>query len=322
VQLYDCFTGMVITQLEDYGFCAKGEGGPFAASGALRLDGALPANTSGGQLSEAHVEGMLQIVEGVRQLRGSHSKERQIDGAEIALISGHGGNLNFLGRYEAKHAEKDTDTRLIAHFLATLPTRPVELDPSRDLLIKLVTARRQLKDELSRVENQVEHVCDGALKRPAKRRMARLNADVLLLDKRIDEAIAVDPVLAPRNRLLRSVPSVGPVLSSTVIALLPELGRLSNRQIAALVGLAPYDHDSGKLKGKRCIWGGREAVRNVLYMAALSAGVHNPLFAAFRQRLRDKGKPAKVAIVAVMRKLITTLNAMMRADQPWNYASL
>ena len=92
VQLYDCFTGMVITQLEDYGFCAKGEGGPFAASGALRLGGALPANTSGGQLSEAHVEGMLQIVEGVRQLRGSHPKERQIDGAEIALISGHGGN--------------------------------------------------------------------------------------------------------------------------------------------------------------------------------------------------------------------------------------
>jgi transposase len=225
----------------------------------------------------------------------------------------------FAGAVGVNAKNDRLDARLIAHFLATLPTRPVELDPSRDLLIELVTARRQLKDELSRVENQVEHVCDAALKRLAKRRMARLNADVLLLDKRIDEAIAVDPVLAHRNRLLRSVPSVGPVLSSTVIALLPELGRLSNRQIAALVGLAPYDHDSGKLKGKRCIWGGREAVRNVLYMAALSAGVHNPLFAAFRQRLRDKGKPAKVAIVAVMRKIITTLNAMIRDDKSWNY---
>jgi acetyl-CoA acetyltransferase len=91
-QFYDCFTGMVITQLEDYGFCGKGEGGPFAASGALRLGGELPSNTSGGQLSEAHVEGMLQIVEGVRQLRGDHPKERQVEGAEIALISGHGGN--------------------------------------------------------------------------------------------------------------------------------------------------------------------------------------------------------------------------------------
>jgi acetyl-CoA acetyltransferase len=91
-QLYDCFTGMVVTQLEDYGFCAKGEGGPFAASGALRLAGQLPTNTSGGQLSEAHVEGMLQIVEGVRQLRHTYPKERQVEGATTALVSGHGGN--------------------------------------------------------------------------------------------------------------------------------------------------------------------------------------------------------------------------------------
>jgi acetyl-CoA acetyltransferase len=92
VQIYDCFTGMVIQQLEDYGFVGKGEGGPFAASGALRLDGSLPTNTSGGQLSEAHVEGMLQIVEGVRQLRRTHPPERQVRDAEIALVSGHGGN--------------------------------------------------------------------------------------------------------------------------------------------------------------------------------------------------------------------------------------
>jgi acetyl-CoA acetyltransferase len=91
-QIYDCFTGMVVAQLEDYGFCVKGEGGPFVASGALALDGALPTNTSGGQLSEAHVEGMLQIVEGVRQLRHTYPAERQVKNAEIALISGHGGN--------------------------------------------------------------------------------------------------------------------------------------------------------------------------------------------------------------------------------------
>jgi acetyl-CoA acetyltransferase len=91
-QIYDCFTYMVLTQLEDYGFCKKGEGGDFARSGALRLDGALPTNTSGGQLSEAHVEGMLQIVEGARQLQGIYCADRQVPGAEIALISGHGGN--------------------------------------------------------------------------------------------------------------------------------------------------------------------------------------------------------------------------------------
>ena len=92
VQLYDCFTYMVLVQLEDYGFCRKGEGGAFVQSGALQLEGSLPANTSGGQLSEAHVEGMLQIVEGVRQLRREYPAERQVEGAEIALISGHGGN--------------------------------------------------------------------------------------------------------------------------------------------------------------------------------------------------------------------------------------
>jgi acetyl-CoA acetyltransferase len=91
-QIYDCFTYMVLTQLEDYGFCKKGEGGAFVRSGALRLDGALPCNTSGGQLSEAHVEGMLQIVEGARQLQGVYGPERQVPHAEIALISGHGGN--------------------------------------------------------------------------------------------------------------------------------------------------------------------------------------------------------------------------------------
>jgi acetyl-CoA acetyltransferase len=91
-QIYDCFTGMVIAQLEDYGFCKKGDGGPFVASGALSLDGALPTNTSGGQLSEAHVEGMLQIVEAVRQLRHGYAADRQVKNAEIALVSGHGGN--------------------------------------------------------------------------------------------------------------------------------------------------------------------------------------------------------------------------------------
>ena len=91
-QIYDCFTYMVLTQLEDYGFCKKGEGGAFARSGALRMGGALPTNTSGGQLSEAHVEGMLQIVEGARQLQGVYGADRQVPGAEIALVSGHGGN--------------------------------------------------------------------------------------------------------------------------------------------------------------------------------------------------------------------------------------
>jgi transposase len=107
------------------------------------------------------------------------------------------------------------------------------------------------------------------------------------------------------------------VLACTLIALLPELGQMSRKQVAALVGLAPYDFDSGKLKGRRCIWGGRARVRHVLYMAALSASNWNPALKAFHDRLAATGKKPKVVIVAVMRKMITTLNAMLRDGTTW-----
>ncbi len=237
-------------------------------------------------------------------------------GLAVRRINPH--RVRYFAKANGLKAKNDRlDARLIARFVSTVPVHPVEIDTRLELIVELVTTRRQLSGERSRVHNQLEHVRDAALKRLAKRRLARLDADMLLLDKRIAEAIAADPAMARHDRLLRSVPGVGPVLSATLMALLPELGRLSNRQIAALVGLAPYDHDSGKLKGKRCIWGGREAVRNVLYMAALSAGIHNPVFAAFRKRLRANGKLPKVAIVATMRKLITALNAIIRDQKPW-----
>lgn len=241
-------------------------------------------------------------------------------GLAVRRINPH--RLRQFARAAGVNAKNDRlDARLIARFLATLATHPVELDPRLEPLVELVTVRRQLCAELIRVRNQAEHLRDVALKRLAARRARRIEADIVLIDKRIAEKIAADPVLAHRDRLLRSVPGVGPVLSATLLALVPELGRLSNRQIAALIGLAPFDHDSGKLKGKRCIWGGRQSVRNVLYMAALSAGIHNPVLAAFRKRMRDKAKPPKLIIVAVMRKLITTLNAILRSEKPWSQAN-
>jgi transposase len=113
------------------------------------------------------------------------------------------------------------------------------------------------------------------------------------------------------------MPSVGPVLAVTLLALLPELGQMQRRQVAALVGVAPYDFDSGKLKGMRCIWGGRAPVRRVLYMAALIACRCNPELRAFHDRLAAAGKKAKIVIVAVMRKIITILNAMLRDNASW-----
>ena len=209
------------------------------------------------------------------------------------------------------------DARLIAEYVAIMPTRVVQRDDAVERLAEIVTMRRQLCDEHVTVENQAAHLEDAMLRRLSKRRLIRLEADIRLLDKRLAEMVAANAAFAQLYELLTSMPGVGPVLAFTLIALLPELGKMSRKQIAALVGLAPYDFDSGKLRGHRSIYGGRMPVRNVLYMAALSASRYNPALKAFSNRLADANKKSKVIIVAVMRKMITTLNAMLRDNAAW-----
>src|SRR5215472_661608 len=209
------------------------------------------------------------------------------------------------------------DARLIAEYVAIMPTRVVQRDAAVEKLAEIVTMRRQLCDEHVAAENQAAHLEDAMLRRLSKRRQIRLEADIRLLDKRLAEMVAANGALAQRYDLLTSMPGVGPVLAFTLIALLPELGKMSRKQIAALVGLAPYDFDSGKLKGHRSIYGGRMSVRNVLYMAALSASRYSPALKTFHNRLADADKKSKVIIVAVMRKMITTLNAMLRDSAAW-----
>ena len=213
------------------------------------------------------------------------------------------------------------DALLIARFVQTLPARAVEPDARARALAELVDARRALCEEQVRVRNQAEQVRDPMLRRMATRRLNRLRADVLLLEKRLAEVIAADPDLAERDRRLRSVPCVGPVLSWTLLAHLPELGRLNHKQIAALVGVAPYDRQSGTLKGRSMIRGGRAVVRNVAYMAALIGARCNPVLAAMKQRLADKGKPGKVILVALINKLMTLLNAIIRDRSEWRSAT-
>ncbi len=213
------------------------------------------------------------------------------------------------------------DARMIALFVATMPTRPAQRNQAAERVAEVVTARRQLSDQKVAAENASRLFEDVSLRRLYRRRVARLALDIALLDKRLAEMVSADVVLAKRYRLLTSMPGVGPVLAFTLIAFLPELGQMSRKQVAAIVGVAPYDFDSGKMKGIRCIWGGRAPVRRVLYMAALTACRFNPALKTFHERLAAAGKKSKVAIVAVMRKIITTLNAMIRDNVAWDVRS-
>lgn len=210
------------------------------------------------------------------------------------------------------------DAAVIARFAAELPPRPVRHDPLVEQMSELVVARRQLTEERVRVANQLEQVRDAALRRMIGQRLRRIEADRLLIDKRLAKIVAGDARLAANDRLIQSFQGAGPVVSHTLLALVPEIEDLDRREIAALVGLAPFDDDSGRRAGKRSIWGGRAEVRNVVYMAALTATRCNPALKAFRQRLVASGKSPKVAIIAVARKMLGIIIAMLRSRREWD----
>jgi transposase len=213
------------------------------------------------------------------------------------------------------------DAGVIARFVATVPGRAFERPGrARDSLRAALTMRRQLSDQMVMVQNQAQGVTDPLLCRLSRRHIATLKASIGVIEARLADIVRADPDLARDYKLMCSVPGVGPVLAFTLLAEMPELGSIDRHKIAALAGVVPYDFESGKMKGKRCIWGGRAAVRQVLYMAALVASRHNPALKAVYGRLAAAGKPPKVAIVALMRKLITILNAMLRDGTPWKTA--
>lgn len=229
--------------------------------------------------------------------------------------------LRHFARALGRVAKNDRlDAAVIARYTADMPTREMRTDPLTEQLAELVSARRQLSDDKVSLKNQLAQVRDPVVRRMFARRLRSLAANILLLDKRLAALVAGDTRLAEKDRLIQSFKGAGPVLSHTLLALARELGQASRREIAALAGLAPYDHDTGVFRGRRSIWGGRAAVRGVLYMAALTACRSNPVLKAFHQRLRDAGKKPKVALIAVARKILTILGAMLRNAQPWNPA--
>jgi transposase len=228
------------------------------------------------------------------------------------------GRVRQFAKANGQLAKNDRiDAALIALFVATLKTRPMVRLKHLEKLAELVLARAQRLEQLTALENQARRREDSLLRRLDSQRTAGLKRDIEAIDRRLVELVEADPELKAKNAILRSMKGVGPVLAHTLLALLPELGQLGGKQIARLVGVAPLIDQSGKREGVRFIQGGRAAVRAPLYMAALVAGRHNPVLKACRDRLRAAGKKPKVAIVAVMRRTITILNALVRDGVEW-----
>ena len=209
------------------------------------------------------------------------------------------------------------DARVIARFGATMKPKPqARRDEAQVALSQWVTRRRQIVLMLSSEKNRLETASE-TLKDDIGRHIAWMKAEVRDLEKRISQAIADNPTWCEIARRVRTVPGIGSVTASTLVAELPELGQLNRQKIAALVGLAPFNHDSGKLRRKRRIFGGRTSVRAVLYMAVLSATRHNRVIKDFYERLLAKGKVKKVALTACMRKLLVIINTMIKSGQDW-----
>jgi transposase len=212
------------------------------------------------------------------------------------------------------------DAAVLAHYAEVVEpaTEPIPDALSREVEA-LLTRRRQVIQTLVSERNRRSGLLLQRVTGPGKRVMESLQRSIEWLEKELaslddnlDDAIKSSALWRDKDDLLRSVKGVGPVVSRTLLGYMPELGRLNRKQIAALAGLAPFNNDSGTRSGKRSIWGGRSEVRAVLYMAAVTAARCNEVLACFYRRLVAAGKPKKVALTAVMRKLLTRLNAMMR----------
>ena len=214
------------------------------------------------------------------------------------------------------------DAEVIARFgEAVRPElRPIPDEKTIELRAFLVR-RRQLIQMIVAEKNRLHKAAENVKPR-IQTHIEWLEEELDTTNHDLENAIKNSPVWREREKLLKTVPGIGDVIASTLIADLPELGQLNRKEIAALVGVAPFNYDSGTIRGKRIIWGGRYHVRNALYMGVIVAIRYNPAIKNFYNRLVEAGKPKKVAIVACMRKLITILNSMVRNNTPWQYANV
>jgi transposase len=230
--------------------------------------------------------------------------------------------IRDFARATGKLAKTDAlDALAIARFAEAVrpEPRPLKDDEAR-ALAELVARRRQIVEMMVAERNRRRQLTSKRLIKSVDRLLLALQKELSDLEQELDDTIRGTPAWREAEDLLTSVPGVGPAVARTLLAELPELGKLDRKRIAALVGVAPLNRDSGTLRGRRTIWGGRPQVRRTLYMAALVASRHNPVLAAFYRRLVQAGKAKKAALTAVMRKLLIILNAILRDKTPWQSA--
>ena len=211
------------------------------------------------------------------------------------------------------------DAQVIARFGQHVRPRTLaKTHEKQEELAQLVTRRRQLIELRTAENNRMETLVSKPVRKSVQQVVELLNKQIKRIEKEILALLESDDEWKDKGEIIQSTPGIGPVTVATLLAELPELGVLNRQEISALVGLAPFNRDSGPFHGKRSIWGGRASVRSALYMAALTARRCNPVIRSFAQRLEAQGKPYKVVMTACMRKLLVILNTLVKTNSPWN----
>lgn len=290
---------------------------------AVRPSGESESVTNDKAGIEALVKRLEKLQPALIVLEATGGVERQLTralaGAQLPVVVINPRQVRDFAKATGQLAKTDRiDALVLARFgEAVRPAlRPLPDEVTVELR-SLIARRRQITEMIVAERNRLSAASKSVRKR-IDAHIRWLEAELGRADNDLDQSIRQSPIWQENQDLLRTVPGIGPVISRTLLAELPELGELNRKQIAALVGIAPLNRDSGTLRGRRAIWGGRASVRAVLYMAALVASRRNAVIRAFYKRLRDGGKAPKVALVACMRKLLTILNAMIKHKSRWS----
>jgi transposase len=267
------------------------------------------------RLAQLHPE--LVVLEATGGLQMPVAGALAAAGLPLAMVNPR--QVRDFARAIGRLAKTDRlDAQVLAHFGEAVQPTPHPLpDTQTQELSALLTRRHQIIEMLTAEKNRLRVTRSDSVRQRVQNHIRWLEQELSGLDRDLDHTIRESPLWREKDNLLRSVPGVGPVVSITLLADLPELGTLSRHQIAALVGVAPLNRDSGRFRGKRMVWGGRGRVRAALYMAALTASRYNPIIKAFYHRLCSAGKARKVVLTACMRKLLIILNSMVKHQQTW-----